>query len=94
MLAEHGLFGVLALLVLLWMLVNRYLANSPGFGRAMSAALAVWAASIMLHSAMRLAAIPVGLALALVMWRLRGRSEIEQTAPARVEPPLIDFGVR
>ncbi len=94
LLAEHGLFGVLALLVLIWMLVNRYAANSPGFGRAMSAALAVWSASIMFHSAMRLAAIPVGLALALVLWRLRGRGEGEQAAAARAEPAHIEFGGR
>lgn len=94
LLAEHGLFGVLALLVLIWMLVKRYAANSPGFGRAMSAALAVWASSIMLHSAMRLAAIPVGLALALVLWRLRGRGEGEQAAVARVEPARIELGGR
>jgi hypothetical protein len=94
LLAEHGLFGVLALLILIWMLAKRYAANAPGFGRAMSAALAVWAASIMLHSAMRLAAIPVALALALVLWRLRGRAEAEEREPARVESPLIDFGVR
>lgn len=94
MLAEHGLFGVLALLILVWMLANRYAANSPGYGRAMSAALAFWAASIMLHSAMRLAAIPVALALALVLWRLRGRGEGERAITARVEPSLIEFGGR
>jgi hypothetical protein len=81
MLAEHGLAGIFALGLLAWMLLNRYIANQPGYGRAISAALAVWAASIMVHSAMRVAAIPLAMALALVFWRLQG-----QPAAAPVEP--------
>lgn len=70
LLAEHGLFGILAILILTWMVLKRYFANEPGLGRAMTAAFAVWALSIMIHSAMRLAAIPLTYALALVLWQL------------------------
>lgn len=71
MLAEHGLFGILAIAILVWMLISRYAANRPGLSRAMTAAFAVWAMSIMAHSALRLAVIPVTLALGMVMWRLQ-----------------------
>ena len=73
MLAEHGLFGILAIAILVWMLISRYAANRPGLSRAMTAAFAVWAMSIMAHSALRLAVIPVTLALGLVLWRLQWR---------------------
>ncbi len=98
LLAEHGLFGILALALLLWMLLNRYYANYPGFGRAMTASLSIWALSIMAHSAMRLAAIPLALALALVMWRLKGPADAEAPSafPAIVtpEPPLVSVQKR
>ncbi len=71
LLAEHGLFGLLAIVVLILMLVRRYEANRPGVSRGLTAALAVWAMSIMAHSALRLAVIPLALALALVYWRLQ-----------------------
>lgn len=70
LLAEHGLFGILALLILLWMLLNRYLANPPGLSRGITAAMAVWSMTIMIHSAMRLAAIPLAIGLAMVLWQL------------------------
>ncbi len=71
LLAEHGLFGILAMLFLIWMLAKRYAANRPGLGRGMTAAFSVWAMSIMGHSAMRLAVIPLMLAIAMVSWRLQ-----------------------
>ena len=70
LLAEHGLFGVLSIAVMIWMLLKSYLMNQPGPGRAMTAAFAVWSMSIMVHSAMRLAAISLAFSLALVLWQL------------------------
>jgi O-antigen ligase len=86
LLAEHGLFGILTLFVLVWMLLKRYAANSPGLSRAMTAALAVWSMSIMAHSALRMVSIATILALALVSWRL----ELAQTddAPAAAAEPV------
>ena len=71
LLAEHGLFGILAMMILVWMLAKRYVANRPGLGRGMTAAFGVWSMSIMAHSAMRLAVVPLMIALALVSWRLQ-----------------------
>jgi O-antigen ligase len=85
LLAEHGLFGILTLFVLLWMLLKRYVANSPGLSRAMTAAFAVWSMSIMVHSALRMVSIATVLALALVSWRLelaRTEGPEPETAPA------------
>jgi len=75
LLAEHGLFGILAVAILFWMLISRYIANRPGLERAMSAAFATWAVSAMLHTAMRVAVAPLAIALALVVWRLEVAAE-------------------
>ena len=82
MLAEHGLFGIFAIAILVWMLISRYAANRPGPSRAMTAAFAVWAMSIMAHSALRLAVIPVTLALAMVMWRLQWQPKDKPAEPS------------
>ena len=55
---------------MIWMLLKSYLMNQPGPGRAMTAAFAAWSMSIMVHSAMRLAAISLAFSLALVWWQL------------------------
>ncbi len=75
LLAEHGLFGILAALILIFMIAKRYLGNQPGLGRGMTAALAVWATSVMMHSAMRLAVVPLAIALGLALWQLRRSNE-------------------
>lgn len=86
LLAEHGLFGILTIVVLIWMLATRYLANHSGLGRAMTAALAVWALSIMVHSAMRLAVIPLAIALGFVWWRMNAAVEDESETEPQPEP--------
>ena len=80
LLGEHGLFGILILIILAWMLLKRYLANESGIGRALSAGLSVWALSIMVHSATRLAVVPLALSLALVLWQVK-----ESAEPAKPE---------
>ncbi|MEZ4517529.1 MAG: O-antigen ligase family protein [Chloroflexota bacterium] len=77
LLAEHGLFGIGALLILGWMLLKRYAANAPGLSRGFVAAFAVWSLSIMVHSAMRIEVIPFALAISFMTWKLQ-----------RVEEPL------
>lgn len=79
LLAEHGLLGLLIIALMIGMLARRYEANQPGLGRGLTAALAVWAISIMFHSAMRLAVIPLAIALALVCWRLQQTSIASET---------------
>lgn len=82
LLAEHGLFGILAIAIIVYMLVKQYLANHSGLARAMTAALAVWSMSTMLHSGTRLAVIPLTIALALAMWRLRAHAAEPAEEPA------------
>ena len=56
LLAEHGLLGGLALLVLLTIGVNRFRSSKDPFSRAVAASMMVWSLSFMLHAAMRLSA--------------------------------------
>ena len=70
LLAEHGLFGIFIIALLGWMLLKRYVRTQPGLARGISAAMAVWSLSIMAHSATRIVAISLALALALVDWQL------------------------
>lgn len=86
LLADHGLFGILAILVMCWILLKRYAANTPGLDRAMSAAMAVWSMSVMVHSAMRLAAIPFAFAMALVAWKLEQAEQDVVAEPQPAEP--------
>lgn len=70
LLAEHGVFGIVIIGLLVWMLLRLYLANPSGPGRALAAAMMVWSVSVMFHSATRIAAIPLLLALAMATWQL------------------------
>jgi hypothetical protein len=83
LLAEHGLFGLVATGILIVMLARGYLRNQSGVSRGMSAALAVWAASVMLHVAMRLAVIPLALGLSLALWQLQPPAGKPQAQPDR-----------
>lgn len=82
LLAEHGLFGILIMGLMGWMLLKRYLGNAPGLARAVSAAMAVWTLSVMVHSATRIVAVPFALALALLAWRLEEAREPAADVPA------------
>jgi len=73
MLAEHGILGFSALLILLSMLISGYRRAPPGIGKGLTAAFAVWAVTIMLHSAMRVVATSLGAGLALVTWNVESR---------------------
>lgn len=70
LLAEHGAFGIVIIVLILWMLLKGYLANRPGLARAISAAMAIWTLSVMAHSATRIVIIPYALVLAFLAWRL------------------------
>lgn len=85
LLAEHGLFGLLIIAIMTVMLISRYLGNRPGLSRAMTAALAIWSMSITLHTAMRIAAVPLAFGLALVVWHLDERSDEPEDASLGVD---------
>lgn len=67
--AEHGLFGVLALLFLLYMAVRRVFKTGTAVQRAFQISFLAWPIATMLHSAMRLAApgFFFGLAFAMIL---------------------------
>jgi hypothetical protein len=83
LLAEHGVFGILVMALMGWMLLKRYLGNQPGLARAVSAAMSVWLLSIMVHSATRLVAVPFAFALALVAWQLEPEAADAPQPPAQ-----------
>lgn len=62
-LAEHGLFGLGALLLLATMLVQAYREGLSYWNRLMIVALSVWSLTTMLHAATRIGAVGVMLAL-------------------------------
>lgn len=70
MLAEHGILGLAAFAMLVRILVRAYRDQSPGLARGVTAAFALWAAAVMLHSAIRLAAVPLALSISVMTWRL------------------------
>jgi O-antigen ligase len=69
LLAEHGLFGLTALLLLVWMAFRRMIRRGPPQGKALAASFTVWALLFMFHAAMRMAAasFTFGLGAALLM---------------------------
>lgn len=64
LLAEHGLFGVLALGVMAWMAVRAIRRSSPGFSRFATVALLAWSLTEMTHAATRIATIGLMFGLA------------------------------
>jgi O-antigen ligase len=75
-LAEHGLFGLIALALLVVMLVQGYRRALTHWNRLMVVALGAWALTTMLHAATRIGAVPVMLAL----------TQIRVEEPARTAP--------
>lgn len=91
LLAEHGLFGVFIIALMLWMLLKRYVRTQPGLARGISAAMAVWSLSVMAHSATRIVAIALAFALALVDWQLDAEEPpaAPRSAAPHVAPPRV-----
>jgi hypothetical protein len=56
MLAEHGSFGLVAMLILLWMALQRFISRLPSQNKAYTLAFITWALLFMTHAAMRLVA--------------------------------------
>jgi O-antigen ligase len=89
LLAEHGLFGILIMVLMAWMLLKRYLGNRPGLARAISAAMSVWLLSVMVHSATRLVAVSFAFALALVAWQLEKETAGAAEAPSPAAGAIV-----
>lgn len=75
-LAEHGIGGALALLILAFLLVRSYFKAPDALTRAWVVALAGWPLVEMAHAAMRVVAISFMLGLAMVNW---GKAEDKTT---------------
>lgn len=68
LLAEHGVFGFLALGLLMWQVVKALLRPRPLVAKACVTGAAIWTAGFMLASGMRLVAPALILALVFVHW--------------------------
>jgi O-Antigen ligase len=87
LLAEQGLFGVVALAALAAIVVVAFRRAKPGLPRAVFAALAAWSLTEMAHSATRIALISYsfGLAIAAAGLVVDGSRDVEQSADRRRE---------
>lgn len=56
LLAEHGILGLVALVLIVWMAVKRLRRNTSPAGMALAASFTVWSLLFMFHAAMRMAA--------------------------------------
>jgi O-antigen ligase len=79
LLAEHGIGGVLALLILLIMLARAYFKAPNGSIRAWVVALAFWPGVEMAHAAMRIVAISFMLVIALINWKSDEEEKLSTT---------------
>ena len=78
-LAEHGLLGIVALVLLATMLVQGYRRSLSYWNRLMVVALGTWALSTMLHAATRIGAVAVMLALTQIRVDEPEGDDVEQT---------------
>jgi hypothetical protein len=76
LLSEHGLGGVLALVVMAIILLRSYLRAKTPMNRAWVVGLAAWSLVEMGHAAMRIAAIAYLLGLAAMQWGVSQEKEI------------------
>jgi hypothetical protein len=65
-LAEHGLLGVISLMLLGGMLISSFFKAKDSYPKGILVALSLWSLSEMAHAAMRLAAIPSMFAMAMM----------------------------
>lgn len=75
LLAEHGLFGLFAFLLLITLLLKSYFGARPGLPRALGATFGVWSLSIMTQSAMRFVAIALALSIVFITWNVNDNAQ-------------------
>lgn len=83
LLAEHGVFGIAALLVMLGILGVAYLRAPESLSRGWVAAMGAWTFASLAHVSMRLAIIPLLFGLATLTWRRRAESAPRPRIPVR-----------
>jgi O-antigen ligase len=80
MLAEHGLFGLAAIGVLLIMTLQRVLSRQPVLSKAFAVALTAWAIATTLHAATRLAAVGFVFGLGAMYFNLAEQAPPDDTS--------------
>lgn len=85
LIAEHGVAGLLALILLFVVVVANYRRARTVVDKAWVAGMAAWSLTAMLHSATRIAAIPLVLGLVAIRWR--DDSAVDRSDPSRTIPP-------
>jgi hypothetical protein len=84
MLAEHGVAGLLAMILLLVIVLASYRRARTVVDKAWVAGMVVWSLTAMVHSATRIAAIPLVLGLAAIGWR--NASPVDRSPASRAIP--------
>jgi hypothetical protein len=84
MLAEHGAAGLLAMILLLVIVLSSYRRARTVVDKAWVAGMTAWSLTAMVHSATRIAAIPLVLGLAAIRWR--EDSPVDRSHPSRAIP--------
>ena len=84
LLAEHGVFGILSLIILVYLLLQSYFKAPDAMTKGWVAAWAVWSMVEMAHSAMRIVAISTLLGMAMLNWQNEEAPENPENAPQRV----------
>ncbi len=85
-LAEHGMGGVFALVILLILLALAYFKAPDATSRAWVVALAAWSLVEMSHAAMRIVGISLLLGMAVVGWKVSPKDELPEDKSHKVGP--------
>ena len=80
LLSEHGIGGILALLILIIILIKSYFKAPDILTRAWVVALAAWPIVEMAHAAMRVVGIALLLGMATIKWKTNEKISIEDDA--------------
>lgn len=88
LLAEHGSFGLIALLILSYVTLKRMLAQGPAENKALAVMATFWALLFMGHSATRLVAVAFMFALPEISLKFGEQQEDSSTHPEPDTPPL------
>lgn len=92
LLAEHGLFGLVAMILMLSMPWRNFRHAASARDRALIASFATWSAIFMVHSATRLAAPMLMFGLAAALTSARPKRGAQKGAPAPSETPVVAPG--
>lgn len=96
LLAEHGLFGLVAMVMLAWLAFKRLIRYSSPVGKALAAGFTVWSLLFMFHAAMRMASASFIFALgaAYLMAEARDPARAPRGSRPRLHPRPPQDGPR